>query len=185
MSNALVSWGRGRHGVLGNGDEIDATEEAPHRIDGPLAGRRVVQLCCGEAHTLALTAEAGAVFAWGSGLMGALGHGGRSNELLPRHVEGAPFATSVTAGKHHSAALCPESGGLVYTWGWDGWEGSPCVKGPTRLERLEGNVSQQISAGAFHLAVLTTTAGIVTTGGGHYQAGVLALVSMPFIQPHA
>ena len=75
------SWGRGRHGVLGDGtaEEGEAPPSSPRIVAGPLNGRRISQLCCGELHTLALTAEAGAVFSWGSGLMGALGHGGRSN----------------------------------------------------------------------------------------------------------
>jgi hypothetical protein len=109
------SWGRGRHGVLGDGtaEEGEAPPSSPRIVAGPLNGRRISQLCCGELHTLALTAEAGAVFSWGSGLMGALGHGGRSNELAPRRVEAVPFATQLAAGKHHSAALCPDGGGAV------------------------------------------------------------------------
>eukprot|EP00966_Prymnesium_polylepis_P049849 1153763-Prymnesium_polylepis.1 len=178
MAFATVSWGRGRHGVLGSGGEDDAPEDAPHRIAGHIAGRRVAQLCCGELHTLALMAESGAVFSWGSGLMGALGHGARSNELQPRRLETVPFATQLAAGKHHSAALCPESGGAVFTWGWDGWEGSPCLKLPTRLNRLERDAAHQIAAGAFHLAVLTAGAGVVTVGGGHFQAGVLTGVGV-------
>ena len=73
------------------------------------------------------------MFSWGSGLMGALGHGGRANELAPRRIEGMPFAAQLAAGKHHSAALCPDAGGAVFAWGWDGWEGSACVKSPTKL----------------------------------------------------
>ena len=108
------SWGKGRHGVLGVGPDDDAAAaEAPHNqprvVSGALAGRRIAQLCCGELHTLALTAD-GRVLSWGSGLMGALGHGGRANELSPRRVDGVPFATQLAAGKHHSAALCPDKG---------------------------------------------------------------------------
>ena len=96
-----LSWGRGRHGVLGTGgEEEDAPLGSPRHVGGLVAGRRIAQVCCGECHTLALTADAGAVFSWGSGLMGALGHGGRSNELAPRRVEGVPFATQLAAGKH-------------------------------------------------------------------------------------
>ncbi|KAL1510308.1 hypothetical protein AB1Y20_006628 [Prymnesium parvum] len=174
MALFTVAWGRGRHGVLGSGTEDSAPEEAPHKIGHPIAGRRVAQLCCGELHTLALMAESGAVFSWGSGLMGALGHGGRSNELRPRRVDAAPFATQLTAGKHHSAALCPESGGTVFTWGWDGWDGSPCIKQPAKFPRLERETVQQIAAGAFHLAALTSRAGVVTCGGTHFQSGLLA-----------
>ena len=166
-------WGRGRHGVLGHGGEEDSPPGQPRVVSGVLSGRRISQLCCGELHTLALTAEAGAVFSWGSGLMGALGHGGRSNELAPRRVEGVAFATQLAAGKHHSAALCPDGGGAVLAWGWDGWEGSTCAKVPVRLAHLHAGSGRQIAAGAFHLAVLTRNEGVVTSGGGVVQAGVL------------
>ena len=170
------AWGRGRHGVLGTGsadEEADVPIAVPRTVGGALTGRRLSQICCGELHTLALTADAGAVFSWGSGLMGALGHGGRANELVPRRVEGVPFATQLAAGKHHSAALCPDAGGAVFTWGWDGWEGSTCTKSPVRLGHLAEGSGRQIAAGAFHLAVLTRSDGVVSSGGGVVQAGVL------------
>ena len=174
------SWGRGRHGVLGDGtaEEGEAPPSSPRIVAGPLNGRRISQLCCGELHTLALTAEAGAVFSWGSGLMGALGHGGRSNELAPRRVEAVPFATQLAAGKHHSAALCPDSGGAVLAWGWDGWEGSACAKTPARLSHLAAGSGRLIAAGAFHLSVLTKQDGVVSSGGGVVQAGVLRDVAI-------
>ncbi|KOO27377.1 putative e3 ubiquitin-protein ligase herc3 [Chrysochromulina tobinii] len=174
------SWGRGRHGVLGDGtaEEGEAPPSSPRIVAGPLNGRRISQLCCGELHTLALTAEAGAVFSWGSGLMGALGHGGRSNELAPRRVEAVPFATQLAAGKHHSAALCPDGGGAVLAWGWDGWEGSACAKTPARLSHLPAGSARLIAAGAFHLSVLTKQDGVVSSGGGVVQAGVLRDVAI-------
>ena len=174
------SWGRGRHGVLGDGtaEEGEAPPSSPRIVAGPLNGRRISQLCCGELHTLALTAEAGAVFSWGSGLMGALGHGGRSNELAPRRVEAVPFATQLAAGKHHSAALCPDGGGAVLAWGWDGWEGSACAKTPARLSHLAAGSGRLIAAGAFHLSVLTKQDGVVSSGGGVVQAGVLRDVAI-------
>ena len=48
------AWGRGRHGVLAREDDQDAPIEAPVTVNGDLAGRRVLQLCAGELHTLAL-----------------------------------------------------------------------------------------------------------------------------------
>ena len=185
-SALTYAWGRSRHGVLGDASNPSASAEeaadsdpsAPRVVAGPLHGRRVSQLCCGELHTLALTAEAGAVFSWGSGLMGALGHGGRSNELAPRRVDAVPFATQLAAGKHHSAALCPDGGGAVLAWGWDGWEGSACAKTPTRLSHLPPGSGRQIAAGSFHLAVLTKHDGVVSSGGGVVQAGVLRDASL-------
>ena len=78
--------------------------------------------------------------------------------------------TQLAAGKHHSAALCPDGGGTVFAWGWDGWEGSACVKAPARLSHLPAGSGRQIAAGTFHLAVLTRHDGVISSGGGVVQA---------------
>ena len=51
------------------------------------AGQRVVAVATGVVHCLAITAD-GAVFAWGEGECGCLGHReDLSNQLLPKRVE--------------------------------------------------------------------------------------------------
>ena len=167
------AWGRGRHGVLAREDDQDAPVEAPVTVNGDLAGRRVLQLCAGELHTLALC-EAGHVYSWGSGLLGALGHGGRRDERSPRRVAQLPSTSQVAAGKHHSAALLTT--GAVHSWGWDGWEASSCLKQPAPQQHLSG--VQQIAAGACHLAALTADDGVSTVGGGVLQAGMLSGVAL-------
>ena len=177
--NRVLTWGRQRSGVLGTGDdgEREVPLQSPCAVGGALAGRAVLQVCCGELHTLALS-DGGAAFSWGSGLMGALGPGGRQDECVPRHLAALPFVSALAAGKHHSAALCPDGGGVVYCWGWDGWEASSCVKAPQRAPHLEGVGVRQIAAGAFHLAALTASDGVTTAGGGLVQEGVLSGVGI-------
>ena len=177
--NRVLTWGRQRSGVLGTGDdgEREVPLQSPCAVGGALAGRAVLQVCCGELHTLALS-DGGAAFSWGSGLMGALGHGGRQDECAPRHLASLPFVSALAAGKHHSAALCPDGGGVVYCWGWDGWEASSCQKTPQRAPHLEGVGVRQIAAGAFHLAALTASDGVTTAGGGLVQEGVLSGVGI-------
>ena len=52
-----------------------------------LAGQRVVAVSAGFRHSLALAAD-GAVFTWGHGFHGCLGHGeDLSNQLLPKKIE--------------------------------------------------------------------------------------------------
>ena len=52
-----------------------------------MAGQRVVAVSAGGYHSLAITAD-GAVFTWGTGETGCLGHGeDLSNQLLPKKVE--------------------------------------------------------------------------------------------------
>ena len=52
-----------------------------------MAGQRVVAVSAGTAHSLALTAN-GALWNWGSGGLGKLGHGeDLSDQLLPKKIE--------------------------------------------------------------------------------------------------
>ena len=78
------SWGRGGRGQLGHGDY--AAQWQPKKIEA-FAGQRVVATSAGGDLNLALTAD-GAVFTWGKGEYGRLGHGeDESNQLLPKMVE--------------------------------------------------------------------------------------------------
>jgi alpha-tubulin suppressor-like RCC1 family protein len=102
---------------------------------------------------MALTTS-GSVYTWGSGLMGALGHGTRDDELSPRRVDRLRGgATQIVTGKFLSAALSEQ--GVVFAWGWDGCEMTPCDKAPAEQRALAhlGPVSR-LAAGSFHLAAL-------------------------------
>ncbi|XP_017278428.1 RCC1 domain-containing protein 1 [Kryptolebias marmoratus] len=75
-------------------------------------------LALGGDHAILLTAT-GAVYSWGLGSHGQLGHGGLSSEEEPRTVEalwGVPMS-SVAAGGWHS--VCVSDGGDLYVWGWN------------------------------------------------------------------
>ncbi|XP_031473868.1 ultraviolet-B receptor UVR8 [Nymphaea colorata] len=93
----------------------------------PLAAK-VVGICAGEAHTLALTAE-GEVYSWGRGTFGRLGTGKEEDETRPVRVsfvsgkkgQGCsnkpPRIVAVAAGAYHSLAL--EDDGSVWSWGYN------------------------------------------------------------------
>jgi len=69
---------------LGHGDQQD--QLLPKEVEA-FACRRVVATLLGGAHSIALTAD-GAVFTWGKGEHGCLGHGeDLSNPLLPKKIE--------------------------------------------------------------------------------------------------
>jgi len=81
---AAWSWGLGGGGGLGHGDE--QSQLLPKKIEA-FAGQRVVAVSAGACDDLAITAN-GAVFTWGEGDRGCLGHGeDLSNQLLPKKVE--------------------------------------------------------------------------------------------------
>ena len=69
-----------------------------------LADQRVVAVSAGLAHSLALTAD-GAVWSWGYGAFGRLGHGDQQSQPLPKKIEA--FAgrrvVAVSAGVHSLA----------------------------------------------------------------------------------
>ena len=58
----------------------------PHLVASFPPGERVVQAAAGYGHSLALM-ESGAVYSWGGGGLGQLGHGDEEAELLPRRIE--------------------------------------------------------------------------------------------------
>lgn len=81
------------------------------RVDRPR------QLACGHFHYLALDAR-GAVYSWGRGPLGVLGHSGEDDEPKERLVEALEGQTIdyIAAGPYQSAALTRQ--GRLYTWGW-------------------------------------------------------------------
>ena len=70
--------------MLGHGNEQH--QLLPKKVEA-LAGQRTVAVSAGGHHAIAVTAD-GAVFTWGKGESGCLGHGDDlSNQLLPKKVE--------------------------------------------------------------------------------------------------
>ena len=57
----------------------------PKKVEA-FADQRVIALSVGGDHSLALTAD-GAVWSWGYGALGMLGHGDEQRQLLPKEVE--------------------------------------------------------------------------------------------------
>jgi len=84
----VLSFGDGAAGQLGHG--LDTDEWVPREV-GRLAGVNVVEFSTSGHHTACVTEE-GALFTFGEGGDGRLGHGGFGTELAPRHVEGDVYA---------------------------------------------------------------------------------------------
>ena len=84
--------------MLGHGDE--QRQLLPKKIEA-FMDQRVVAVSAGSCHSIALTAD-GAVFTWGQGKDGCLGHGDDlSNQLLPKKVEacGGALEQPVSRGR--------------------------------------------------------------------------------------
>ena len=76
-------------------------------------------VACGRRHSLAL-AQDGAVFSWGCGDDGALGHGDRLRRPRPRRVRhfqpDADPAARIACGSRHNAVATAR--GRLVCWGW-------------------------------------------------------------------
>ncbi|CAG5933897.1 unnamed protein product [Menidia menidia] len=70
LQTEVWSWGRGQHGQLGHGDNLD--RQQPLCIKS-LNGKEVVRVAAGADHSVALTAQS-QMFSWGRNSSGQLGH---------------------------------------------------------------------------------------------------------------
>lgn len=112
----LYSWGHGRCGRLGHGNEFSLPE--PMLIQS-LAAVKVRYIATAENHTLALS-ETGDVYSWGSDRLGQLGHGNNdANRIMtsPKRIEALRKENiiGIAAGDSHS--LCFTANGEVLAWG--------------------------------------------------------------------
>jgi alpha-tubulin suppressor-like RCC1 family protein len=81
-------------------------------------GEQVVEIACGNYHSLAVTYE-GHVFSWGKGSAGQLGHGDTKDVENPKQVLGLIddiTITNIAAGACHTVAFAAATG-QIFTWG--------------------------------------------------------------------
>ncbi|XP_075998040.1 putative E3 ubiquitin-protein ligase HERC3 isoform X5 [Genypterus blacodes] len=113
VSGNVFSWGRNNCGQLGLGDTTDRqTPTAVHSLNL----KKTIAISCGKDHTTILTKD-GAVFTFGSGQYGQLGHNSFSDELHPRLVAELSGAkvTKIACGRHHTLVLTESK--QVYAFG--------------------------------------------------------------------
>ena len=206
-SGRLLSWGNAMEGRLG----IGATERKgvpvqyrryfpypsgipqfdPSMPQGlppvPLAvlpsALRVLQICCGASHCLALTAgTVFPVFSWGSGSGGKLGHGDNKNRLTPTPVAALEKESvlQVGCGTWHSTCIVEVAPlrdcGLVFTWGTgmlgqlglgDTAHAAPLPLEVPGLVEL-GIAATHLSCGPTHNAIITNEGDMYTWGSNKY-----------------
>ncbi|XP_075962649.1 putative E3 ubiquitin-protein ligase HERC4 isoform X1 [Anarhichas minor] len=136
VSGAVFGWGGNDCGQLGLGDTTDRPTPTPVRY---LNTKKTIYISCGKDHTATLTKN-GAVFTFGSGQYGQLGHNSFGDELRPRLVAelwGAKV-TKIACGRHHTLVLTDSK--RVYSFGCGaqgqlghGEESHPSVPLPVQL----------------------------------------------------
>ncbi|KAM9476980.1 E3 ubiquitin-protein ligase HERC2-like [Clarias gariepinus] len=178
-SGQVFSWGAGGEGQLGHSSPVaKCPKPVPVQIE-LLVQIPVVQVACGNFHSLALT-KGGEVFSWGQNKYGQLGLG-KSVELQPdpclvRSLVGVPV-TQIAAGGAHTLALTLH--GQVFCCGANSVgqlglnrtdaKGRFLVCAVPALRKLRVS---SISCGEAHTAVLNKAGDVYTFGdGAHGQLG--------------
>ena len=168
----LFSFGWGQYGQLGHGDATDQLQ--PKRVLA-LAKEKVVGVAAGSSHSLALTAG-GALFSFGHGANGALGHGDTADQRRPKRVAALSKerVVSVAAGTYHSQALTAEGALFSFGGGWHGQLGHGADKvnqpQPKRVAALAKERIVGVAAGNYHSLALTVQ-GALFGGGANGQLG--------------
>ncbi|KZT59067.1 RCC1/BLIP-II protein [Calocera cornea HHB12733] len=106
-SGRVYAFGSGEHGQLGNGRtgeriaQANKTtydiEDEPILVKGPLDGKKVVQIACGQQHAIALTMD-GLCYVWGFNGYCRLGLGHQKDVLTPTLVPQFAGANEMTRG---------------------------------------------------------------------------------------
>ncbi|KAL8483582.1 hypothetical protein ACS0TY_026315 [Phlomoides rotata] len=175
----LFTFGDGTFGALGHGDRGSVSK--PREVES-LKGLRTVRAACGVWHTAAVVevmvgsssssnCSSGKLFTWGDGDKGRLGHGDKESKLVPTCVAALvePNFCHVACG--HSMTVALTTSGHIYTMGNPvyGQLGNPLAVGklPSRVEgKLGKSFVEEISCGAYHVAVLTSRTEVYTWGKG-------------------
>ena len=115
----LAAWGGNFDGQLGNNSTIDSAMPVAVKLPADFAGKTIISIAAGEAHSLALFGD-GALAAWGMNAAGQLGNNSTTISLVPVAVDrtgvlAGKTITSVAAGDRHSIAFCSDS--TLAAWG--------------------------------------------------------------------
>ena len=143
------------------------------------SGDKIVSVAAGSSHTLAVTSQ-GAVFSWGNGAFGKLGHDDGNNDVrIPKQVElKRKRIARIACGADFSAAL--SESGEVLTWGAGsygnlGHGDNGDQPRPKLVDALVGKRCVSVSCGSKHTLALTQAGGHVYAwgygGGGRLGCG--------------
>ncbi|MDP2435421.1 MAG: hypothetical protein Q8P67_06735 [archaeon] len=116
----VCTWGKCHYGQLGLGEE-DQDRWVPTELPRSVFGRealRVRQVAAGDSFSLLLASD-GALYSWGMGTYGSLGHDDNASCAVPRLVQALPPVREVAAGGFH--VLARDDEGRLFGWGRNDW----------------------------------------------------------------
>ncbi|XXG89651.1 hypothetical protein AAC387_Pa12g1603 [Persea americana] len=173
----LFTFGDGTFGVLGHGDRENVAY--PREVES-LRGLKTVKVACGVWHTAAIVEVIGQqggnnfsrkLFTWGDANKSCLGHGDKEPRLLPTCVSSLIDYNFHQLACGHSITVALATTGRVVTMGstTHGQLGNPRSDGkvPCFIQgKLVDEFVDEISCGAYHVAVLTAKSEVFTWGKG-------------------
>ncbi|ETV99620.1 hypothetical protein, variant [Aphanomyces invadans] len=179
-SGSVFAWGKNDYGQLGLGHHLQAQLE-PRLIDS-LSDIAITNIATRGSHVLAIS-EDGAVFSWGRGDEGQLGHNSRETLHLPKRITKLHHIVDVACGRAHSVAL--GHNGALYTWGGgdDGALGLQNVESALEPMAVPTTSSsfQAIACGSRHTLALTSDFRVLSWGWNLYgQLGLGHLDTVRF-----
>ena len=152
-----MSFGYGRCGQLGHGDEED--QHTPKLIEA-LRGKKVLQVSAGGMHSLVLL-EGGGVMSFGWGAYGRLGHGDEEQQHTPKLIAAlrGKKVLQVSAGGYHSVVLLEGGSVMAFGCGEDGQLGHGDDQTnqwlPKLIEAATGGISAlEVAAGCLTSVLL-------------------------------
>ncbi|KAF5286890.1 hypothetical protein FQA39_LY00423 [Lamprigera yunnana] len=166
----IFTWGSDHNGQLGH--NIGQIQAIP-KILKALATINIVQIACGQKHSIALT-SGGEIYAWGANDHGQLGIGTTSEfENLPSPVialAGIPIS-QIACGSNHTFAISVS--GAVFGWGKNfygqlGLNDTISKVYPAQLRTLRNIKVCYIACGDEFSTFLTLDGGVFSCGAGMY-----------------
>ena len=153
QSGAVLTWGGNKKGQLGDGQLTSSN--VPLRLK-QLKHRPIINIQCGENHTLAVTIT-GNLYVWGDNTCGQLGLGDETNRLRPELVRSlrSSRVSKISAGKSHSAIITKIGLCLAFGSNSNGQCGVPIderkkVLSPNVVERLRELKTLDVCCGSAH-----------------------------------
>ncbi len=175
--HAVLCWGEGRYGQLGDGSTGIHTALAPSLVPG---FSHATSLSLGQNHSCAVLSS-GRVMCWGRGANGQLGQGTTSDKATPvavKNYDGSGMLDNAVGdaggGRAHTCVRTLE--GYVFCWGdnskrqvGDGTSNGSSTR-PTGVASLID--ASEVVSYYDHVCALRTTGELVCWGdGAHYQLG--------------
>ena len=165
----VYTWGNNEKGQLGApGGPKAGKWDVPRRVE-LLYGWDVQGVSCGSNHTVAITPHD--VITWGANESGQCGHGERAERdwVKPRSLKilHGQMVTQVVCGANHT--LCVTATSMVFAWGDNsfgqlGLGDTKTRRSPTPVNGLWALPVQQLAAGRYHSAAVTSNGFLFTWG---------------------